>query len=111
MSRLDRTERRYAWFKRQLRAKEEVWQLFPPSWRVPKMLCMYFCKITRAHLSMILDNSSEKDQGEGAVRVLLEVRTPTVTRRGGRKKGGGGTPRATTERAWGGRSFALHPLG
>eukprot|EP00241_Pyramimonas_parkeae_P017643 CAMPEP_0114299464 /NCGR_PEP_ID=MMETSP0059-20121206/12989_1 /TAXON_ID=36894 /ORGANISM="Pyramimonas parkeae, Strain CCMP726" /LENGTH=843 /DNA_ID=CAMNT_0001421941 /DNA_START=19 /DNA_END=2550 /DNA_ORIENTATION=+ len=58
VARLDRTERRYAWFKRQLRSKEEVWQLFPNSWRVPQMLCMYFCKITRAHLSQILDDNT-----------------------------------------------------
>jgi hypothetical protein len=35
---------------------------------------MYFCKMTRAQLSMTLDNNAAlKDAGEGEVRVLLEV--------------------------------------
>jgi len=79
VGRLDRTERRYAWIKRQLKQKEEIWDLFPHSWRVPKMLCMYFCKITRAQLSMILDeNSQSGDTGESGVRTLLEALHKTL---------------------------------
>ncbi|KAH9309586.1 hypothetical protein KI387_037497, partial [Taxus chinensis] len=46
VAKLDKAERRYAWIKRQLRANEEIWQIFPHSWRVPYLLCIQFCKVT-----------------------------------------------------------------
>jgi hypothetical protein len=30
-----------------LKAKEEMWGVFPPQWRVPQLLCMSLCKLTR----------------------------------------------------------------
>lgn len=47
VAKLEKAERRYAWIKRELRAKEDVWAIFPLSWRVPYLLCMQFCKVTR----------------------------------------------------------------
>lgn len=47
VAKLEKAERRYAWIKRELRAKEDVWAIFPHSWRVPYLLCMQFCKVTR----------------------------------------------------------------
>lgn len=60
LAKLDKAERRYAWIKRQLRANEEIWQIFPASWRVTYLLCIQFCKVTRAQLTDILDGLKEK---------------------------------------------------
>ncbi|KAL7163413.1 hypothetical protein ACSBR2_039505 [Camellia fascicularis] len=47
LAKLDKTERRYGWIKRRLRTNEEIWKIFPPSWHVPYLLCIQFCKLTR----------------------------------------------------------------
>lgn len=47
-SKLDRFERRFAWFRGRLDERREIWALFPPGWRVPQTLCLTFCKITKA---------------------------------------------------------------
>ena len=60
-SNLDAVERRYAWIKRNLKAKEEMWGVFPPHWRVPQLLCMSLCKLTRTHLLEILDAPGPKE--------------------------------------------------
>ncbi|KAK6144836.1 hypothetical protein DH2020_021656 [Rehmannia glutinosa] len=60
LAKLDKTERRYAWIKRRLRTNEEIWKLFPPSWHVPYLLCIQFCKLTRTQLVEILNNLKEK---------------------------------------------------
>ncbi|KAL8161662.1 hypothetical protein V2J09_013151 [Rumex salicifolius] len=60
LAKLDKAERRYAWIKRRLRTNEEIWKIFPPSWHVPYLLCIQFCKLTRAQLVEILDNLKEK---------------------------------------------------
>uniref|UniRef100_A0A5B7ANB4 Putative vacuolar protein sorting-associated protein 53 A isoform X1 n=1 Tax=Davidia involucrata TaxID=16924 RepID=A0A5B7ANB4_DAVIN len=60
LAKLDKTERRYAWIKRRLRTNEEIWKIFPPSWHVAYLLCIQFCKLTRAQLVEILDNLREK---------------------------------------------------
>ena len=54
-SRLEAIDRRYAWIKRNLKAKEEMWGVFPPQWRVPQLLCMSLCKLTRTHMLIMLD--------------------------------------------------------
>lgn len=46
-AKLDRFERRFAWFKQRLEERKEVWGVFPASWRVPQTLCLTFCKITK----------------------------------------------------------------
>lgn len=46
-AKLDRFERRFAWFKGRLEERKEVWGLFPAAWRVPQVLCLTFCKITK----------------------------------------------------------------
>ena len=52
---LERTERRYGWLRKRLRAREEVWKVFPETWRLPQLLCLAFCSITKAQLAEILD--------------------------------------------------------
>nr|GLL23197.1 vacuolar protein sorting-associated protein 53 A isoform X1 [Ipomoea trifida]GMC77247.1 vacuolar protein sorting-associated protein 53 A [Ipomoea batatas] len=60
LAKLDKTERRYAWIKRRLRTNEEIWKIFPPLWHVDYLLCIQFCKLTRAQLVEILGNLKEK---------------------------------------------------
>ncbi|XP_068656550.1 vacuolar protein sorting-associated protein 53 A isoform X2 [Aristolochia californica] len=60
LAKLDKTERRYAWIKRRLRTNEDIWKIFPPHWHVAYLLCIQFCKLTRAQLVEILDNLKEK---------------------------------------------------
>ncbi|KAG0554133.1 hypothetical protein KC19_12G065500 [Ceratodon purpureus] len=74
VARLDKAERRYAWIKRQLRSNEEVWSIFPPSWRVAHTLCMQFCKVTRAQLMEILDTAQPKPE----VGTLLQALQRTL---------------------------------
>lgn len=86
VAKLDKAERRYAWIKRQLRANEEIWQLFPHSWRVPYLLCIQFCKVTRSQLSDILDGMKEKpDVGTllQALQRTLEFEEELAERFGG----------------------------
>ena len=52
---LDQVERRYAWVKRTLKAKDTMYGVFPTHWRFPQLLCMSLCKLTRAHLAELLD--------------------------------------------------------
>jgi len=47
VARLEKADRRYTWIKRQMKANEEVWMIFPEAWRLQEMLCQQFCKITR----------------------------------------------------------------
>ncbi|KAJ7527685.1 hypothetical protein O6H91_16G066600 [Diphasiastrum complanatum] len=74
VAKLDKVERRYAWIKRQLRAHEEIWQIFPPSWQVAYLLCIQFCKVTRAQLMEILDSLKEKPD----VQTLLQALQRTL---------------------------------
>jgi hypothetical protein len=46
-AKLDRFERRFAWFKGRLEERKELWAVFPTHWRVPQTLCLTFCKITK----------------------------------------------------------------
>lgn len=58
-AKLDRFERRFAWFKTRLEERKEVWAVFPDTWRVPQTLCLTFCKITKASLKRILSDSED----------------------------------------------------
>ncbi|CAA7399818.1 unnamed protein product [Spirodela intermedia] len=60
LAKLDKAERRYAWIKRRLRTNEDIWKIFPPAWHIDYLLCIQFCKLTRAQLMEILDNLKEK---------------------------------------------------
>ena len=53
---IERTERRYAWLRRRLRAKAEIWAIFPEAWRLPQRMCLLFAQVTRTHLAEILEN-------------------------------------------------------
>ena len=55
-ARLDRVERRYNWFKRELYDKSHAWGIFPEDWQVKETLCEQFCKLTRAHVAEMLDS-------------------------------------------------------
>lgn len=59
-AKLDKTERRYAWIKRRLRTNEEIWKIFPKSWHMEYLLCIQFCKVTRAQLLEILESLKDK---------------------------------------------------
>ena len=48
---IDRTERRYAWLRKRLRAREDVWAVFPEAWRVQQHVCLLFCKV--GHLACV----------------------------------------------------------
>jgi hypothetical protein len=61
-AKLDRFERRFAWFKGRLEERKEVWAVFPTHWRVPQTLCLTFCKITKVG----------KLQGAWACAVVVE---------------------------------------
>ncbi|EFJ16271.1 hypothetical protein SELMODRAFT_421950 [Selaginella moellendorffii] len=74
VAKLDKVERRYAWIKRQLRANEDIWQIFPAHWRVAFLLCMQFCKVTRAQLLEILDGLKEQPD----VQTLLQALQRTL---------------------------------
>lgn len=74
VARLDKVERRYAWIKRQVRANEEIWQIFPATWSVPYLLCIQFCKVTRSQLMEILDSLKEKPD----VATLLQAMQRTL---------------------------------
>lgn len=39
-------ERRYNWLRKRLKAREEVWAIFPEAWRLPQLLCLMFCQVT-----------------------------------------------------------------
>lgn len=53
---IERAERRYAWLRRRLRAKAEIWAIFPESWRLTQRMCLLFAQATRTQLAEILDN-------------------------------------------------------
>jgi hypothetical protein len=38
---------RVVWLQGRLDERKEVWGLFPAAWRVPHVLCLTFCKITK----------------------------------------------------------------
>ena len=52
---LDRTERRYLWLRNRLAKRAAVWAIFPEAWRLPHLLCLMFCSITKAQLAQSLD--------------------------------------------------------
>ncbi|KAI5061178.1 hypothetical protein GOP47_0023683 [Adiantum capillus-veneris] len=74
LARLDKVERRYAWIKRQMRTNEEIWKIFPPSWRVLYLLCIQLCKATRVQLTETLDELREKPD----VATLLQTLKSTT---------------------------------
>lgn len=54
-AKLERTMNRYKWLLRRLEARRDVWNIFPLDWRVPQLLCVTFCSITKTQLAEILD--------------------------------------------------------
>ena len=54
-AKLERTMNRYKWLLRRLEARRDVWNIFPADWRVPQLLCVTFCSITKTQLAEILD--------------------------------------------------------
>ncbi|KAK2077673.1 hypothetical protein QBZ16_004519 [Prototheca wickerhamii] len=63
-ARLERTVNRYKWLLKRLETRREVWALFPSDWRVPQLLCLAFCTITKAALGEILDLRSAELPGQ-----------------------------------------------
>lgn len=54
-AKLANTERRFQWIRKQLASKQELWRVFPETWRVQQVICLALCKVTRAQVSSILD--------------------------------------------------------
>ena len=59
---LDQVDRRYAYIKRNLKQKENMYSVFPEGWRFPELLTMSLCKLTRANLLELLDQRSNESQ-------------------------------------------------
>jgi hypothetical protein len=59
-SKLERTMNRYKWLLRRLEARKDVWGIFPADWRVPQLLCVTFCSITKTQLAEILDEKASE---------------------------------------------------
>lgn len=57
-AKLERTMNRYKWLLRRLEARRDVWAIFPVDWRVPQLLAVTFCSITKTALAEILDDSA-----------------------------------------------------
>eukprot|EP00898_Chlorokybus_atmophyticus_P008215 jgi/Chlat1/8395/Chrsp80S07907 len=75
VTKLDKAERRYSWIKRQLATIEETWSsIFPANWRMQQLLCMEFCKITRAQMMESLD----AQKGNIDVAALLQALQRTL---------------------------------
>lgn len=55
-AKLERTLNRYKWLLRRLESRKDVWAIFPSDWRVPQLLCVTFCSITKTQLAEILDD-------------------------------------------------------
>ena len=70
---LGRIARRYDWITRQLQSKESMWAVFPAHWRVPQLLCVSLCKLTRAQLAEALDT-----RGPHEVQKLLHAMHVTI---------------------------------
>jgi vacuolar protein sorting-associated protein 53 len=69
---LDNIGRRYAWFKRTLRAHDdEHAAIFPPHWRVGEALAAAFCEGTRDDFRGILERSMRRPDAGGRVDVNL----------------------------------------
>ncbi|KAK9820837.1 hypothetical protein WJX81_002519 [Elliptochloris bilobata] len=66
---VDRTERRYGWLRRRLRAREDILCIFPEPWRVAQRICMAFAVQTRAQLAEIL--AARAGELGGNVEALL----------------------------------------
>ena len=70
---LGRIAKRYEWINRQLQSKESMWAVFPPHWRVPQLLSVSLCKLTRAQLAEALDARGPHD-----VQKLLQAMHVTI---------------------------------
>jgi hypothetical protein len=70
---LGRIARRYDWITRQLQSKESMWAVFPAHWRVPQLLSVSLCKLTRAQLAEALDARGPHD-----VQKLLHAMHVTI---------------------------------
>lgn len=55
-AKLERTMNRYKWLLRRLETRRDVWAIFPADWRVPQLLAVTFCSITKTALAEILDD-------------------------------------------------------
>eukprot|EP00887_Chlorella_sp_A99_P007688 scaffold20.g7688.t1 len=63
-ARLERTVNRYKWLLKRLEARRPIWDIFPPGWHVPQLLCIMFCNITKTQLAEVLDLRSGELAGQ-----------------------------------------------
>ena len=53
---LERAEARFTWLRKRLRSRASVWAIFPPTWKLPQLVALSFCNITRAQMAEALDS-------------------------------------------------------
>ena len=77
---LDNISRRYAWFRRMLKAyDDEHAVMFPATWRVNEMLANAFCESTREDFKGILSRSMRRADGQSLdVDLLLSCLQETL---------------------------------
>ncbi|EIE27794.1 hypothetical protein COCSUDRAFT_26904 [Coccomyxa subellipsoidea C-169] len=88
---IERTERRYGWLRRRLRAKAEIWAIFPESWRLPQRMCLQFAQVTRAHLAEILDNKAAELSNSVEALLVAVKATNDFEQEMAKRFGGGGS--------------------
>merc|ERR1719272_1289941 len=73
---LEKTEKRYLALRRLLKSYEEQYGcVFPADWKVPSKMCEDFCRVTKTHLTAVLDRTGP---GGPDVAVLLHVLQKTI---------------------------------
>ncbi|CAL8463747.1 g3281 [Coccomyxa elongata] len=88
---IERTERRYAWLRRRLRAKAEIWAIFPEAWRLPQRMCLLFAQVTRTHLAKILDNKAPELANNVEALLVAVKATNDFEQEMAKRFGGGGS--------------------
>lgn len=57
-SALERAEARYTWLKKRLKTRTDVWNVYPPHWRLPQTVALAWCAITKTQLAESLSKAS-----------------------------------------------------
>lgn len=103
-AKLERTVNRYKWLLRRLESRRDVWGIFPSDWKVPQILTVTFCSMTKTALAEILDENAAQlqhmvDPLLKAVEATHIFETEMARRFGEASNGGSLTPQSTTPKA------------
>ncbi|KAK7961603.1 uncharacterized protein PG986_002428 [Apiospora aurea] len=96
---LDNIGRRYAWFRRMIKAyEEEHYGIFPPHWKVGEVLATAFCDGTRDDFKGILERSMRRTDGVKIdVNLLLSCLQETMDFEQGLERKFADRPRASID--------------